>query len=151
MRRDLNRPSVAWGINIAQSDMQALSSLVPIYGAKSWFMVEGLRAFLNLMENPGSASLRHWVHQRVQIEPALREPTAELSVQIPTELYLRFGKLFPEMGAATWFTRRYIRFLVADLRLEQNLEERVENTVNRAMTPEPEPAEIETVHMGPDE
>lgn len=121
--------------------MKSLSALVPIYGAKSFFMVEGLRAFLNLMENPSSEGLRMWVHEAVQLEPPCRVETAELSVQIPTELYLRFGRLFPEMGAATWFTRRYIRFLVADLRIEQSLEDRVELTVNRAMTPDPEPQE----------
>lgn len=115
-------------------------------------MVEGVRAFLTLMENPGSHDLRMWVHRSVNLDQTPRVEIAELSVQMPTELYIRFGKLFPEMGAATWFTRRYIRFLVADLRLEQSLEERIEATVSRAMTPEEEPdPETETAHMRPDQ
>lgn len=153
MRRDLNRPHIALGIQIPAEDFDLLSTLLPMKGAKTWAIEAGISSFLNLME--ASPRLCRWAYaqtQKMLNEDGRVGPTRELNAKLPTDLYVRFSKVLPDHGGMTWFIRRYIQFLVETLQDGASLEMQVEATVSRAMAPEAESFdEREIVHQGPDQ
>lgn len=141
MRRDLNKPYVPWTVRITPEDRTALDELLPAQGMKTWVVVKSLGAFLDLME--GSKGLQRWAHREIQSyiyrEGEGRLAYRDLNAQIPTELYVRFSKVFPEFGAASWVMRRIIHQIINDMREDGfSFEERIEASVNRAMTPSQE-------------
>lgn len=136
MRRDLNKPEIPWGIRVSEEDSRALASLLPMNGGKTWLIITGLKAFLELME--GSAPHREWANSDIIRHNAAPKPsrTKELSFRVPTDLYIRFNKLFPHNGASSWFVRTLVSATVADLQENgPTFEERVSHIVNTAMSP----------------
>lgn len=135
MRRNLDKPEISWSFRIPREDREALGTLLPMKGAQTWLLQRGLCAFLDLIEQPSRAGLRLWAHNAIQQALYIDETPGDLvdlSVRIPTELYVRFSRLFPEFGAATWFTRTYLRQIISDLRASGvSLEDQVELAVSR--------------------
>lgn len=158
MRRDLSKPEVPLSIRLNPYDRADFARLLPMSGSQTWAVEIGMTAFLDLTEKSEQHQL--WVkHQIAQMMYGERKPedrpnlVAKFNANIPTPLYVRFGKLFPEPGSLSWFIRRFIHDLCIDLSEGPTLEERIEASVNRSMqieaTPEEEQAEI--IHQGPDE
>ena len=137
MRRDLNKPEIPWGIRVSAADNEALSSLLPMNGGKTWLIETGLKAFLDLME--GSPTHREWAHAQIhQANASADRPrrTKVLTFCVPSHLYVRFNKLFPQVGAGSWFVRTLVRATIEDLAASgPTIEDRVGMIVNSAMSP----------------
>jgi hypothetical protein len=146
MRRDLNKPEVPWGIRVSSADNEALSAVLPMNGGKTWLVIAGLKAFLELMEN--SPEHREWAHR--QIAQHSRDPDRpryhkELSFRVPTDLYIRFNQLFPQIGASSWFIRTLVSGTISDMQEDgPSLEERVGLIVNKIMRPTEDKQETPT-------
>lgn len=155
MRRDLNKPEIPWGIRVSASDNEALSSVLPMNGGKTWLILTGLKAFLELME--ASPSHREWAHSEIVKHNADKDrtrTTKELSFRVPTDLYVRFNKIFPEIGAGSWFVRTLVSATVEELQKGgPTMEERISMIVNQAMSPREATVdpEVETQHFGADQ
>lgn len=141
MRRNLNRPEIPWAIDVPSDHLTLLRELLPIRGAQTWAINTGLRAFLDLME--ADVSRRRWAHHQIATydRPALRD-RSELNIYLKTELYLRFGELFPEHGAATWTVRCILAEIIEMLKSGPTLDERIAMSVTRAMTPTEEEFDV---------
>lgn len=155
MRRDLNKPEIPWGIRVSAEDETALSSVLPMNGGKTWLIITGLRAFMDLMEH--SLSHREWAKAQVILHNQdLDKPrrAKEINVRVPTDLYMRFIKVFPEHGAASWFVRTLISATINELSESgPSMDDRISMIVNQAMSPREATVDpvVETIHQGPDQ
>lgn len=153
LRRNLNQPSIAWGIRVPVEDAVNFKAFLPIQGARTWILERAINNFLALAK----ADPRVLPWAKAQIADMLASkvrlgPMEELSFRLPTELYKGFSEVLPNQGGATWFVRRFIKFLIEETSVQPTVEEVIERTVSRAMMPEIEPdAHSETSHFSPDE
>ena len=126
MARDLTKEDVPWSVRIDPQDYNTLANLWPMQGARTWLLNTGLRGFVELCED--SNAHQRWVHLAIGRHMASERPTQgrDLTCRVPSAMWFRFHKMFPEPGASSWFVRTFVHHIVEVMSGEaRTLEERV--------------------------
>jgi len=134
-----------WNLRVSRVEKERLRELLP-RGAGAYFVKQALSRFLD--EVRGDKERQAFVHRDIQRVTYLEEKpgiVAELITPIPSELYDEFKQLFPEFGAATWFARRVVQTIIAEIEgnpFEHYIDRAVfrlleEGPIELAATPQP--------------
>jgi hypothetical protein len=106
MRRDVSKSQIDWLVDLDREEWDAFAHLYPMRGSGPFVATTALSALLNALEsNHGlhTAATTDFLHYRSDAKP---RRIHTLSIKLPTALYLRFDRLFPQWGATTWIIRR---------------------------------------------
>ena len=115
VRRDTNAAEVGFTARIPRAEKLTLEAKLPMKGGKTYFIQTAVEHFCDLMEQ--SPSLMGAAKEAIQTSLYMDDTPQDLesiSTRIPTALYERFNKLFPEFGATTWFYRRVVGAFARD-------------------------------------
>jgi hypothetical protein len=100
-----------------------------------WVFQTALDKFLDRVEL--DPQQQRWIHADIEDMMLNRTPPSNLesiNFRITTSSFLRFDKIFPEMGAGTWFFRRVFDALIARMNeADFNLDTYVEQAVSDAL------------------
>lgn len=135
MHIDLSRPSKIWHAPINQELLIQFDVLFPVEGSRVWALSSSLEKFLAVVE-PSSERQRDVkgaIYRMLYVDP---KPVnvVPINFRIPTDLTVRFDRLFSERGAGTWFARTTLRQLVTNLTIGgYNIEEVLEQCVNESL------------------
>lgn len=143
MRHNESLPFKIWHADIEQSTLDSFTGLLPIDTARVWAVRTCLEKFLVQVEH--DRELQDWIHRDIwRMLFALPKPMkpVPINVRIPTALYIRYDKLFPEWGSTTWFIRRVFVHVV-DVLNESGfiLDEMLDRAVSAALRHDDEASE----------
>lgn len=113
VRRNTAKPTVAWAIQVEETDHADFLAIYPLRGAFSGIIAIALQLFLDRLE--AEPQLQVWAHEDIGRHLHLEERPERkqlIEINIPTALYERFNRILPEYGATSWFVRRLIEALI---------------------------------------
>ncbi len=134
MRRNTSASTVAWAVDLAESEHEAFARIYPVKGSFTSVITLGLQCFLDMLER--EPQLQVWAHEDIARHLHLEdkpEKRRTLEINIPTALYERFNQLIPEFGGTSWFVRRLIASTIAGDTTP--LQEQVTKAVERLLSP----------------
>jgi hypothetical protein len=129
MRRNTANAYTFLSARVSAAEKDEFRNLLPISGAQTACISIALEKLLTLAE--ASTEIQAFIHKDIQKhlhEETRGDPTEEISVRVGTDLYTRFNEIIPEQGGASWFIRRCLRALNAQLSTFV-LDERIELAV----------------------
>lgn len=132
MRRDKSKPYVVWSCQVEDTTLKRFAELLPMQGARSWALLTAIEKFCDLVQySPRLLQLAHDDVQRSLHEEDTPSGKRVINLQVPTQLYNKYENLMPEWGAISWFTRRFLNAMVANMGRNRLLaEEVIESSVN---------------------
>lgn len=136
MRLDTSKPFITWHAEVPGDILQQFDNLLPIHGARKHVLEVGVQKFLEIVET--SPSIAEWCHQQIQdmlLQKGIWSGKKKINLQIATEVYVRFNKIFPEWGATSWFIRHLLMSLIEEMSDGPCLEDQVEAAVRKMIRP----------------
>lgn len=133
MRRDTNAAEVGFTARIPRAQKFTLEGKLPMRGGKTYFIITAVEHFCDLMErSPSLAASAHESIAQCVYADSTPKDLESISTRIPTALYERFVRLFPEFGAITWFYRRIVYAYIQDEGI--TLDDEIRNAVMSAVS-----------------
>lgn len=133
VRRDTTAAEVGFTARLPRAEKLSLEAKLPMKGGKTYFIITAVEHFCDLMEKSPTllAAAKEAIQSALYSEETPRD-LESISTRIPTALYERFNRLFPEFGAATWFYRRVVTAYVQDEGM--TLDDEIRNAVAVAVS-----------------
>lgn len=139
MKRRADQATVAFIARISPSDKQAIASVLPMWGGRTWATDLAVQKFCELCEsNPLLQARVHDLIEQMKGEDPPLGPE-DFEPRISRDSYERFNSLFGQKGATTWFLRNWVPAFVEEMAQYPLLDEIVERSVRGVLKLAPTP------------